>query len=396
MTTSDDKPDVPDKPSVPATRSGAGREIAHVLDPDYEAILAAVTETARGRWFLDEYARRNRTADTRALLSALQRLEKSIARPAAQAPAPELDAIARELEGLRDIVGRARVEIAAVPRYNEDGALRRSADGVDFVSESECGKSAALQAHEAAERIQETVWSLRERQVSAELCDMIDRHAVDIQAACRDVTVAFKGMDTMGRALRQLDIGIAGLLDTVSLQAEPQAEPDTPDIFAEDPAVGRFLEDVEDIEIVDVTEVEWHADDGLDEPAQPPPERPGGTMAAQAGDLAFDDADPAAPAGSTDHGEHADLEAPAPEGPAAPEVPAALEVPGAPEGPAAPIAEDPALSEPAEGGHGASPGTGVGNVQTIPAQPGPKAHGRTDPPADLTGLTFDQKMILFS
>jgi hypothetical protein len=50
---------------------------------DYEAIEAAVMDTARGRWFLAEFARRNRTADTRILLDAIERLERQLAlRPA--------------------------------------------------------------------------------------------------------------------------------------------------------------------------------------------------------------------------------------------------------------------------------------------------------------------------
>jgi hypothetical protein len=47
-------------------------------DSDYDAIEAAVMETARGRWFLAEFARRNRHADTRMLLDALARLETVI------------------------------------------------------------------------------------------------------------------------------------------------------------------------------------------------------------------------------------------------------------------------------------------------------------------------------
>ncbi|HVI28955.1 hypothetical protein [Hansschlegelia sp.] len=43
---------------------------------DYEAIAAAVMETERGRWFLSEYARRNRAADTAAILAALSELER--------------------------------------------------------------------------------------------------------------------------------------------------------------------------------------------------------------------------------------------------------------------------------------------------------------------------------
>lgn len=55
---------------------------------DYEAIEAAVMETARGRWFLMEFARRNRTADTRVLLEALARLEDQITRNKHAPPTP--------------------------------------------------------------------------------------------------------------------------------------------------------------------------------------------------------------------------------------------------------------------------------------------------------------------
>jgi hypothetical protein len=44
-------------------------------DLDFDTIEAAVMETARGRWFLKEYARRNRNADTQAVLDAMERLK---------------------------------------------------------------------------------------------------------------------------------------------------------------------------------------------------------------------------------------------------------------------------------------------------------------------------------
>ena len=42
---------------------------------DYESICAALKQTERGRWFLDEYAKRNRSADTHLLLAAIGRIE---------------------------------------------------------------------------------------------------------------------------------------------------------------------------------------------------------------------------------------------------------------------------------------------------------------------------------
>lgn len=45
---------------------------------DYEEIEQAVMETSRGRWFLTEFARRHKAADTAVLLDAIRRLEAQI------------------------------------------------------------------------------------------------------------------------------------------------------------------------------------------------------------------------------------------------------------------------------------------------------------------------------
>ena len=60
-----------------------------LLDSDFATIHAAVMETARGRWFLDEYARRNRMADTRMILDAMAKLEHAVAAGPAALAAPD-------------------------------------------------------------------------------------------------------------------------------------------------------------------------------------------------------------------------------------------------------------------------------------------------------------------
>src|ERR1700676_4995609 len=52
---------------------------AQPREEDYDAISAAFMETSRGRWFLTEYAKRNRNADTRMVLDAVARIEQSLA-----------------------------------------------------------------------------------------------------------------------------------------------------------------------------------------------------------------------------------------------------------------------------------------------------------------------------
>src|SRR5262245_54156340 len=48
-------------------------------EADYEAIREAFMETARGRWFLGEYTKRNRNADTRMVLDAVAKIEETLA-----------------------------------------------------------------------------------------------------------------------------------------------------------------------------------------------------------------------------------------------------------------------------------------------------------------------------
>src|SRR6478735_8836283 len=48
-------------------------------EEDYAAIAEAFMETSRGRWFLTEYAKRNRNADTRMVLDAVARIEQGLA-----------------------------------------------------------------------------------------------------------------------------------------------------------------------------------------------------------------------------------------------------------------------------------------------------------------------------
>src|SRR6266702_3284914 len=48
-------------------------------EEDYKAIREAFMETSRGRWFLGEYAKRNRNADTRMVLDAVARIEETLA-----------------------------------------------------------------------------------------------------------------------------------------------------------------------------------------------------------------------------------------------------------------------------------------------------------------------------
>jgi hypothetical protein len=79
-------------------------------EADYHAFCTTLSESARGRAFLAEYARRNRTADTRPLLTAIERLQTSLAVDPAT---PDEVLVKQKLRALLDDIGAAQNEIEA-------------------------------------------------------------------------------------------------------------------------------------------------------------------------------------------------------------------------------------------------------------------------------------------
>ena len=138
-------------------------------EDDYHAISEAFMETARGRWFLTEYAKRNRNADTRLVLDAVARLEESLA---AQRPAVEPDpgpAVAETIAAIRDAVEAAQASAA------------EALDGLALEQ-----KLAAVR--KGARVIREIAWRLREIGNDGRICDLIDSQVVAIEHGAAQIS----------------------------------------------------------------------------------------------------------------------------------------------------------------------------------------------------------------
>jgi hypothetical protein len=90
----------------------SGQTAAPSNEAEYNAVYAAVTATERGRWFLAEFANRNRKADTDLILAAIARVDEAIgagtapqaavARETARVAAPAVIASVLPIGGERD------------------------------------------------------------------------------------------------------------------------------------------------------------------------------------------------------------------------------------------------------------------------------------------------------
>ena len=76
---------------------------------DYAALEAVLSATPRGRWFLSEYARLNRRAETGMLLGAMSKLEAAVLGVQSE---NALHAMFAELAEICEAIARKRGEIA--------------------------------------------------------------------------------------------------------------------------------------------------------------------------------------------------------------------------------------------------------------------------------------------
>ena len=157
-------------------------DINPISEADYEAIEEAVLETSRGRWFLAEYARRNRNADTSVLLDAIQKLERTVEAQPAAGVAASIDQIRFDIVEMAAAIAQTKREIAAIKPEGEDqGHAAVAADELGAIVQST--EKATQDILGSTEKIQELAWSIREEGMRDALCDELDKLVTEIYTA---------------------------------------------------------------------------------------------------------------------------------------------------------------------------------------------------------------------
>ncbi len=190
-------------------------------DADYNSVYAAVMASEAGRWFLGEYASRNRHADTQTLVGALARVEAAIRGEATPQTA---------------ISPRVAAPSQA-PAPPEGGALSQSAGQSATVAPASCRDLIEIEAainrvealvagwtngpdsHRAVDRIHDIAFALREREFESALCDALDY-------AAREISAELNSADTAAQragAARELLHDLAGRVkDMIEMAIEIQ------------------------------------------------------------------------------------------------------------------------------------------------------------------------------
>ncbi|MEZ5787234.1 MAG: hypothetical protein R3D62_12395 [Xanthobacteraceae bacterium] len=130
-------------PHLPAMHTESSEPV--VAETDYEALTEALMQTRRGRWFLEEHARRCREADHTDLRAVLARIEQVLAEPRAPAGLAEiqeaLGALPRIEQALADYrdppaMGELRESLGALARIEQTLAEPRAPAGLAEIQET--------------------------------------------------------------------------------------------------------------------------------------------------------------------------------------------------------------------------------------------------------------------
>ena len=149
----------------------------------YEDIHDAVLQTPRGRWFLEEFARRNRSADTDRILVELNRLQHTAVDTRSEFLRQELNELSNAIEQTRSEI--AQIKPDGAPNAGRIIMAKGELDAIVTATERATSEILA-----SAEHVQAVAAQLRAQGISVSVCDQLDAEANKILMACsfQDIT----------------------------------------------------------------------------------------------------------------------------------------------------------------------------------------------------------------
>lgn len=183
------------------------RSLTPISEADYDAIESAVMETERGRWFLGEYARRNRTADTQILLDAISRLEQAVLTERRVLSGDHLRSTLRDMARAVALTREEAADLRAPDRLH--GAPSDPEPLFGVVREAE---EAAWAGRRAAADIRRAAAALQERGDDPDLWKTIERSSSDVAEAFSRGEASTRTVERIVGTLRYLETRIQEML----------------------------------------------------------------------------------------------------------------------------------------------------------------------------------------
>ena len=182
------------------------RELSH---SEYDALEEAVMQTARGRTFLREHARRNRAVASDLVLRSLDECRGYFQRNELAQPSEILSA---ELQSMSDAIAHTRRDIAAIkPKEGANNRIMAATEDLDaIVSATERATNDILGA---AERLQDTCESIRDGGGNDDLFALVEEDITNIFLACSFQDITGQRTTKVVNALRYLEKRVGAMIE---------------------------------------------------------------------------------------------------------------------------------------------------------------------------------------
>ncbi len=238
-----------------------------ITEADFDAIEAAVMETERGRWFLAQFADRNRNSDTTVLLDAIKKLENSVQDNQAVTAANVGDQVRFDLVEMAAAIAQTKREISALrPEGDDNGGINIATEELDAIVTST--ETATQEILEAAETVQELAWTMREDGIAETYCEQIDNLVTSIYTACSFQDITGQRTSKVVSVLRYLEERLEAMRhiwgedDLASDASEPDSEARPDAHLLNGPQLDHDAHSQDDIDLIMVSS------ESCDDPAQ--------------------------------------------------------------------------------------------------------------------------------
>jgi hypothetical protein len=182
----------------------------------FDMLYEAVTATPRGRWFLDEFAKRNRAADTEQLLCELARLTDT---RSGVAQDDWVRSLRLEVEALQGLIDAARGDFATLrPAEDEPSApddLSALAAGIERASRD---------IRTAGAQLLDLVKRLRDGETDDELSLVIEDAAATLFLAASLEEISGRRAKSVVEVLAALDERLKELISRLGPVDDPEVE----------------------------------------------------------------------------------------------------------------------------------------------------------------------------
>ncbi|CAN7327226.1 hypothetical protein LJR220_002876 [Bradyrhizobium sp. LjRoot220] len=193
-------------------------------EEDYAAISEAFMETSRGRWFLGEYAKRNRNADTSMVLDAVARIEQSLAAQKEESLAAQREAADAQRDAAAAVADNSLAEAKLVEALIAiRGALEAAQTSAIGAIDGLALNEKLVPVRKGARVIREIAWRLREIGNDSRICDLIDSQVQVIEQGAEQIS-----SDEAKAALQAAFASIAGRIAEFGEEETPAAVAEAP------------------------------------------------------------------------------------------------------------------------------------------------------------------------